>query len=181
MVEVDLFPVKCFSLQLPDPKAVLEECIRNREKIKEVSGAAKITWHENHFTDFSNTVRNVSFENQLHQALSEMHKNLNLTIGLVDYWTAFYGDGATHEPHIHNQGVFDKPDYSGILYLSENGGTEFFSSNPFSFDTSVTFKGKFGDVFLFPSALPHASRKDSDGSERIIISFNLCIYGEQNG
>jgi len=179
-IEVDLFPIKCFELNIPEHEQILQECLKNREQIKEVNAAAGKTWHENHFSDFPNTIKNEAFEGAVKKVLSALHNDTGLSVGLTEYWTAFYGEGAMHEPHVHNVSVFDKINYSGVLYLTEGSGTVFFSPHSMG-ENNFTTKGSPGNLFIFPAAIPHAFHNiRSGGKERVIISFNLHLYGEMN-
>jgi hypothetical protein len=176
MIEVDLFPVKCFLLEVSSPQEILNECLEKKESIKDVDFSNNLTWHKNHFTDYSSPVKIFSFENQIKEALTSFHKKTGLTVSLIEYWTAFYGEGAVHEPHVHNISIFDSINYSGVLYLTGQGGTSFFCNHGLSKETTATTDGKPGSAFLFPAALPHTFSKEGEG-ERVVMSFNLNIHG----
>lgn len=181
VTEVGLFPAKCFLLNVSEYGQILNECLENREQIKKASKAAERTWHENHFSDYSNTVENKAFEEAIQKALVTLHNSTGLGVGFTEYWTAFYGNGAMHEPHVHNVSVFDKVNYSGVLYLTEGGGTTFFSPHSMSDNASSSTEGRPGDLFIFPASLPHTFHKRGDSiEERVVMSFNLHLYGEIN-
>jgi len=176
MSVVELFPVKCFHLKIEDYQEILDETLKNKEKIKEVSVANKITNSPNHFTDFGATVKNLSFERQLKNRLKILSIENQFSIEVLEYWTAFYGEGSQHEPHVHTNGVFDSCNYSGILYLSDVGGTTFFPPHGMTNVQKTQIFGKNGDLFLFPSSLLHTFSQ-IEPKERIIISFNLSLKG----
>lgn len=178
MIELDLFPIKCFLLNMPNHKDVLQEALSCKEQIQKVGKETGKTWHESHFTDFSKTVKNNSFELGLEKVLTDFHKASNLTISVTEYWTAFYGRGAMHEPHVHTVSVFDRVNYSGVLYLTEGGGTTLFSPHSLTTETHTTTRGRPGDISLFPSSIPHTFTKTTDSTtERVVIAFNLHMYG----
>lgn len=178
MVEVDLFPVKCFLLHVPTYEDILEEARSHKEAIRAVSFSSGKTWHENHFTDFSNTVPNKAFESAIKAALTSFHDHTKFSVSITEYWTSFYGSGAMHEPHVHSVSLFDKVNYSGILYLTPSGGTQLFSNHSLSVENTAVTNGNPGDLFLFPASIPHTFAKDTDSEEdRVVIAFNLHVYG----
>jgi len=176
MRSVDFFPIKCFLTKIESYQDILAEAILNKEKIQEVSIAQGRTCSPNHFTDFGGTVKNKSFEENLKKALLPLVEEHKLQVDVIDYWTAFYQEGSLHEPHLHKDHIFDRCNYSGILYLTSIGGTDFFSPHNMSDQSIVTVNGTAGDVFIFPSLLPHTFAQSVQG-DRVIISFNLSITG----
>jgi hypothetical protein len=171
---VDLFPIKCFHLKVENYKEILDEALTNKEKVKEACAQSRVTNSPNHFTDYSNTITNHAFEKQLKERLKIFSLENEFSIEVLEYWTAFYGEGSQHEPHVHTNGVFDSCNYSGILYLSDVGGTTFFPPHGMTNVQKTQIFGKNGDVFLFPSSLLHTFSQ-IEPKERVIISFNLSL------
>lgn len=174
--EVDLFPSKFFSFQFTDTEllqSIVEEIYSKKQSMKATSwaqGSGKS--EENYVTDFSNPQCIKSFE-MASQKIVEALGEVGLQYQLTKYWTALYKKFSIHELHEHNGGILQPINYSGILYLSDVGLTEFFSHNPSSFQTSTRIPSQYGRVIMFPASIPHQVITDFDFSvERCVIAFN---------
>ena len=176
MDRIDLFPVRCLHTRIENPQEVLDEALSYKEEVKKITKEKVDTCSEYHFTDFGAPVKNKSFEKAIEKALMPLTQEENLNVDIIDYWTAFYEKGGLHEPHLHCDNIFDKCNFSGILYLSNIGGTQFFCPHNMTTANTVTVEGRMGEVFIFPSLLPHTFAQAVAG-DRVIISFNLSITG----
>ena len=173
---VDLFPSKFFSFQFTDTEilqSIVEEVYSKKEKMTATSwaqGGGKS--EDNYVTDYKNPQKIESFEVAFSQVLNALEQ-INLQYEMTRYWTALYKKFSIHELHEHNGGILQPINYSGILYLSDVGLTEFFTHNPSSFTNNVRIPSQYGRVILFPASIPHQVITDFDFNvERCVIAFN---------
>ena len=66
--------------------------------------------------------------------------------------------------------------YSSVLYLTSEGGTDFYSPNPTSTEGVYTVKSEVGKMIIFPSNLLHGVIYNDNKNERMIISANFGIF-----
>ena len=64
--------------------------------------------------------------------------------------------------------------FSSVLYLTDHGGTRFYSPNHTSQEHEYFEKSEVGKLIFFPSTLLHDGN-NFDVGERIIISSNIAI------
>jgi len=99
----------------------------------------------------------------------------NSIIDIEQYWTAIYTKTAYHSTHNHASNILDKINYSGILYLTDIGSTNFYSTNPSSFENKFYSKSEVGKILIFPSTIPHSVEPTMDESKRVVVAFNCEI------
>lgn len=174
----NLFPTEIYSFKfsLQEIQPLLDEILLKEKKIKEVSKYFNKTGGVNNYhTDYANPVKLHEYE-KLMIMLSNFFTNKNKTFNVVNYWTAFYKDTSYHEAHTHQNSLENNlNNYSSVLYLTDNGGTKFFSSNYTSIQKNELVKSEVGRIIFFPSNLLHSGINNQNG-ERIIISSNIGMY-----
>jgi uncharacterized protein (TIGR02466 family) len=107
-----------------------------------------------------------------------------MTIG--NMWTTVYPQGAFVPQHIHNNvmvsGVYyvkAEPNCGDLVFtdpswVAKTNSTPDTAPVPFPAPrTKWSLPVKTGDMVLFPGWLPHNSRPNASGEDRIIVSFNL--------
>ena len=176
MIEtVDIFPSKFFSYKIADQELlqkIYNEVYQKREQIKGVSWATQSQSTDVYITDYSNTVKIESFHDAIRLLIDEMNQN-GILMKMVLYWTSLYKNTAVHPMHNHYVNILQPYNYSGILYLTNSGSTDFFSNNPSSFEQVRSVESDAGRFILFPSSIPHqvSTTLESD-QERCVIAFN---------
>lgn len=121
--------------------------------------------------------------------LSDTHDVGGMKLG--NMWTTIYPQGGFVPEHIHScfsvSGVYyvkAEPDCGEIVFkdpawvaktMNIWGGNETFPHG----NTSFVVDPKPGMMILFPSWLPHSTKSNKSGEDRIIVSFNLD-FGEVN-
>lgn len=178
MIEVlQLFPVHVFKIKIADPEEILTEINSKKDQIRQVSeSSTEYQSVETYKTDYSRPVKINSFESQIISCLSDLEeKNLNAEITM--YWTAIYSGTGHHSPHTHARNQFEYWNYSGVLYLCEGAGTNFYSPSVSCVEKVTTIKPEFGTVILFPSTLLHSyvPLNSLSKNERCIMSFNVNL------
>lgn len=182
MIGLDLFPTKFFEIQLDTGDAfnLLKEIMRKEDEIKIISSTRQIQSIEEYATDFSyqddsKVVKLENLEKVFNIIKNEFDKN-NSLIEVIDYWTAIYLKTGYHGLHTHKNNILDKCNYSGIIYLSDLGGTTFYSPSLTSFESNFVSKSEMGKILIFPSNVPHAVNATLvEENKRYIVSFNCEI------
>jgi len=131
---------------------------------------------DNYCTDYGNNIRIPSLELVMTQ-LVELFRPLGMEFKLVEYWTARYTKKGFHPLHTHSSFLSDHANLSGVLYLSDLGGTMFYSSSRDSYDNECYSESNTGDLIMFPSSMLHAPPPFSGEGVRYTISFNASLYG----
>jgi len=174
----NLFPTQIYSF-LFSPQEIqplLDEISLKEKQIKKVSKYFNHMGGVNdYYTDYANPVKLQEYE-KLMMMLGNFFMNKNKTFNIVNYWTAYYGNTSYHDTHTHH--IFlnkHSYNYSSVLYLTNGGGTKFFSSNYTSSQQEELVPSKVGKIVFFPSNLLHSGTNDKSG-ERIIISSNVEMY-----
>ena len=176
MIEtIDLFPTRLFTFKIEDEKLLEDityEVYQNKDRMKAVSWANEVTNHEDFIVDFKSPQKVESFEIVAKQ-IQNHFIDMGMKYELTKYWTALYKKYSVFEMHDHFTHMLQRNNYSGILYLTNVGGTQFFTHNASSFEKNATVHSEYGRVLVFPSSLPHQviTHWDSD-VERCVISFN---------
>jgi len=99
------------------------------------------------------------FKNTLQEV--KLIKKYYLSYDNYDLWVNFSQKDNDNPPHNHSGIV------SGIIYVSNPENT------PTIFNNNFYYKGKLGEILLFPSNLVHSVPKQITNNERITLSFNL--------
>jgi hypothetical protein len=176
--ELDLFPTKFFSIKLEENELLsplTKEVYENREEIKSLSWATQEQSCENYITDFVKPKQYASF-NRISEYLRYNFSEMGYAFDMDMYWTAFYKKFSIHEIHAHKPSILTDTNYSGVLYLSSIGSTNFFSSNPSSFYNTIQIESEYGRIVMFPSNVPHQAITNFDSDvERCIIAFNFRL------
>ena len=177
MIEHDIFPTKMFEVKANKDVcySILDEIVSNENRLKLVSLSSQKQSVEDYVTDYDDPIKLPQFESVI--------QNMKFDGGeltLNRYWVASYKNNAFHHMHIHKGYCMDKCNWSGILYLSDIGFTEFFSTNPTSFFNMSRVKSEFGKIIMFPSNLPHSFTSDPmTHNKRYIVAFNFELYGNE--
>ena len=115
--------------------------------------------------------------------------NKSIDISISNMWTTLYPEESFIPQHIHPNG-----EWSAVFYAkAEKNCGDIVWQDPSwiaktmnqsvktalnEYHTTYQITPKTGGVILFPSFLPHQTRPNKSGEERIIISFNLSLVHE---
>jgi hypothetical protein len=149
---------------------LLKEILEKKQKIKETSAFYNDDISENYFTDYKNPNKLYEYE-KLMTLVGAHYAAKKLSFTMMKYWTACYGKNSTHRTHTHKSYDFN---FSSILYLTNNGGTNFYTPNYLSNQFEYYENSEVGKLVIFPNSLLHSVMHDQS-DERIIISSNLNI------
>tara|TARA_R100000030_G_scaffold98385_1_gene88278 strand:+ start:418 stop:969 length:552 start_codon:yes stop_codon:yes gene_type:complete len=156
---------------------LIEEVSNKKTKIKNISKFySSYTGVGKHYTDYGNSVRLIEYE-KIMLVIGNFFINQNKFFNLENYWSAIYYENSLHSTHNHSNLINKREphNYSCVLYLTDNGGTTFFTSNSTSNDCEFYVKSKVGKLVIFPKSLLHNGVNKEKG-ERIIISSNISLY-----
>ena len=176
--EFDIFPTKFFTTRIDDDNllsSLTQEVYDSKEEIKKLSWATQEQSCENYITDYCKPKKYEAF-GRVADLLKNIFSESGLEFDLYRYWTALYKKYSIHEMHSHKSSILLNPNYSGILYMSNVGDTNFFSTNPSSFNNTTSIKSEHGRIVMFPANVPHqvVTNFDSD-VERCVIAFNFRL------
>ena len=102
-------------------------------------------------------------------------------IDIFSWVSCYIGQQANHPLHNHYAGYGKKMHYSGILYLSDVGVTDFLSSDATAILSQHQEHSQIGKVIYFPSVIPHLYRPDQlDGNTRYTLPFNFELAACEN-
>ena len=188
-----IFPteIKVFRFNIPQIQPIIDEVLSKKDQIKQRSDI-----YSNHggvgeseyITDYKNPVKLHEFE-KLMMIVGSYFAPQNNFFHVNYYWTAFYGKNVLHDTHMHGN-FNDKKrlthNFSSVLYLTENGGTTFYSPNLTSNVDDYLIKSEVGKFIMFPHNLFHNgnNRAEMHGGEnqnRFIISANIELFENENG
>lgn len=179
---LDLFPIKVFESQIDqvDSFNLLNEILRNQDEMKIISSTRQEQSIEEYITDYpynqESKVVQLETLDKIFDDIKSIFTQWNSSFEVINYWTAVYIKNGHHGLHNHSNGVLDRCNYSGIIYLSDLGETTFFSTSPSSFESTFVFKSKMGKVLIFPSTLPHMVHPTLNGeNSRYVVAFNCEI------
>ena len=176
MNEMPVFPTMFYEAHLDRGIAfqVLDEIKSKRQIIDIVSEATQPHPVSDYSTDYSHSIRIESFWDFVVPFLDEQLAELNQKIEIFNSWVACYSGPAGHHPlHNHHLGYDGRNMYSGILYLSDIGNTDFFSTSITCKRNTFTSPSEIGKIVLFPSIIPHQYRSERyDGNTRYVLPFN---------
>jgi len=172
--QLEVFPSTFYKLII-DPDAcvnLLSEIESKENRMRIISNATETKNVNEYITDYQHPVKLEWFEKIFNQAVVTQFDKITL----VRYWTAIYNANGVHEKHNHRSSYYSNINYSGILYLSNLGGTHFFTPNPTSLVQVIPYESKFGTMVLFPSSIIHeVFPHDNDSNKRYIVAFNMSI------
>ena len=130
----------------------------------------------NYFTDFRNPIQLYEYEKLINEVANK-YSDEGLSLNLLNYWTAVYGNHSIHGAHQHDSmGV----NFSTVLYLTNGGATTFLSPHNATNQRVYDEESVIGKLIIFPSTLWHHASY-SENQERIIISSNIQIISHKNG
>lgn len=173
----DIFPTKFFQLDVEDSLCyeLLRDIDSNRREMELINNTHNKQPSEDYITDYRNPVKLKVFDSIM-ENLKAFFGNIGYDFILRDYWTAIYNGFGSHTIHTHKGNITNHANYSGILYLTSIGSTEFFSSCPHSWDKVFTYPSQFGKILMFPSMLPHhAVNEVKLDNERYVVAFNADL------
>ena len=129
----------------------------------------------NYFTDYKNPTQLYEYEKLINE-VAKKYSNEGLTLNLLNYWTAVYGNNSIHGAHQHDS---MNVNFSTVLYLTNGGATTFLAPHNATNQRVYDEESTIGKLIIFPSTLWHHASYSGD-LERIIISSNIQIYGQKN-
>ena len=162
------------------PKEIIKELVywkKECDKIKK-HRLFKLKLHENIGSKTNNyqvSVPSILIENSYWMAFilrlcglltNENHRNFfirkwNGHFDGYDVWINYSYKGNSNS--VHNHAGF----FSGVIYLNNKKDKTIFTEEKFS------FKGKKGDMIMFPSTLLHKVDKQKEKYERVTFAFNI--------
>jgi len=176
MLEKPLFPTMFYESKINDDLAfhVLNEIKQKQFAIDTVSEATQVIPISDYSTDFVHSIRIDSFWEEVIPQLQDEWRQLNLRMENIHSWVSCYtGPGGHHPLHTHTPGYNGRNAYSGILYLTRVGSTDFFNVDVTAQNTQYTHQSEIGSVIFFPSIIPHQYRAGQfDGNARYTLPFN---------
>ena len=178
--DINLFitNIKVIEFSITEITPVIEEVLNNKKEIKKRSKIySKAGGLGNYLTDFKNPVKIIEYE-KLMLMIGNFFANKGYNFTVNRYWTALYNNNSFHPMHTHCYPLDEKNhvNYSSVLYLTSEGGTDFYSPNPTSTEGVHTVKSEVGKMIIFPSNLLHGVIYNDNKNERMIISANLGIF-----
>ena len=179
MYEVDMFPSRFF---------IIEDVVKHEELMKvlntikkDTENLAKVASGPQGPTYKTNFIQAEVHGELFKPFIEELNKYLvkdNISVQLTGPpWYAEYGEYDFHGPHVHSGPEVSSNNtfkYSGLICLSNFGGTGFVNPNSSYFDREATIiSSKYNRVILFPRniyhyVIPHGFRDQT----RAIFSFN---------
>ena len=162
--------LQIFQFSDEEMKPLVDEVNNKKNLITKTSSS------HNYFTDYKNPTQLCEYEKLINEVANK-YSNEGLTLNLLNYWTAIYGNNSIHGAHQHDSvGV----NFSTVLYLTNGGATTFLSPHNATNQRVYDEESILGKLVIFPSTLWHYVSYSGD-IERIIISSNIQIYGQKNG
>tara|TARA_R100001443_G_scaffold31431_1_gene45414 strand:+ start:699 stop:1394 length:696 start_codon:yes stop_codon:yes gene_type:complete len=117
--------------------------------------------------------------------------NQSIEMNITDMWTTLYPEESFIPQHIH-----PNSEWSAVFYAkAEKNCGDIVWQDPSwiaksmcqnvptelnEYQTTYQLTPQTGGIALFPSFLPHETRPNRSGEERIIISFNLSLVHKNN-
>ena len=180
---LDVFPTRLFGLDVGKEAAlrVLAEVEAKKDQIALVSRSCVQQHSDNYITDYSNPVKLDFFEREIIPAVERDFSAAGMNFQLRNYWTAGYKYTGFHQAHDHADGYLfaGSANYSGVLYLSDLGGTELFSGNPSSLEKRFRADSKLGAIVMFPSNVVHTySPTFINADFRFVVPFNAMVTSD---
>ena len=167
---------RTFKFSISEIDELITEVLNKKNQIKEISSLFNSNNQKtNYYTDYKKPVKLYEYE-KIINILHNLYLNEGKSFNVKQYWTAFYGDNCIHTTHMHRniQDIKQQENFSSVLYLTDHGGTRFYSPNHTSQEHEYFEKSEVGKLIFFPSTLLHDGN-NFDVGERIIISSNIAI------
>ena len=172
---LDAFPLRMFTYKVKSQEALTQlvnEINFKRPHMETVSAEHEDQNTDIYVTDFQNPVELDNLEYIIHEMNQELAEH-SMQYEKSVHWTALYKKGSHHRPHSHLLYTIDCDNYCGILYLTNEGGTNFYSPTPQSWESKFSLESSYGTIILFPSKLVHdVSITLMNETERCIVAFN---------
>lgn len=176
MIEVPVFPTLFYETSIPEKLAVdILSYIKTREAdIRIVSEASQPHPTSDYATDFSCPIDIPLFDQYVLPHVQNEVAQLGYRYELECHWVSCYtGACGSHSMHNHQSGYDGKVHMSAILYLSNVGVTDFFSTSLVASTYMHSVASQIGKIVLFPSIVPHQYRAEQyDGNSRYTVPFN---------
>ena len=176
MLEKPLFPTLFYETRISKDLcfAILDEIKSKQGQIDTVSEATQIQPLSDYSTDFAHTIHIEHFWDHVVPQLQDEWRQLDKNMINIHPWVSCYtGPGGHHPLHNHTQMYDGRLHMSAIIYLSEVGMTDFFSTDATACTTQHCEKSEVGKVVFFPSIIPHQYRSEHfDGNARYTLPFN---------
>jgi len=176
MIRHKVFPTSIYEMHISRDLALhlLDEIKSNQKVIEVISSATQPHPISDYSTDYTDPLRFNTFWDEV---VPDMNKSLvenDMQMEVVQSWVSCYSGPSGHHPlHNHSPGYGRAGAYSGILYLSDIGFTDFFSVAYQADETQYSVPSQLGKVVLFPSIIPHQYRPERyDGNARYVLPFN---------
>lgn len=177
MLEKPVFPTMFYETKIDGHLAfaILEEIKTKQNQIDTVSEATQIIPVSDYSTDFVHSIRIDSFWDCVVPGLQLELSQFKLKMENIHSWVSCYTGPYGHHPLHNHHGTFTgKVLYSGILYLTRVGATDFFNIDPTSQHTQYQHAADIGSIVLFPSIIPHQYNSSQfDGNARYTLPFNF--------
>ena len=188
----NVFPteIKTFQFGIPEVQPLIDEVLSKKKEIKKrsdvFSNHGNLGKDSEYITDFRNPIRIFEFEKLMMQ-VGNFFGSQNKIFSITNYWTAFYGKNVLHDTHLHgnfNDTKRVRNNFASVFYLTQNGGTNFYSHNLKSTVPEVLVKSEVGKFIVFPHNLFHNGNNrqamhGQSGQTRIIMSANIEIFDHE--
>ena len=167
---------RTFKFSISEMDGLITEVLSKKDEIKEISSLFDSNNQKtNYYTDYKKPTKLYEYE-KIMNMLQNLYSNEGKSFNVNQYWTAIYGQDCIHTTHHHRviQNINHQENFSSVFYLTDHGGTTFYSPNHTSETYSHFEKSEVGKLVFFPSTLFHDGN-NFDAGERIIISSNIAI------
>tara|TARA_A100001515_G_scaffold58126_1_gene45898 strand:- start:1197 stop:1784 length:588 start_codon:yes stop_codon:yes gene_type:complete len=186
---LNIFPteIKTFQFSISKVQPLIDEVLDKKKLIKKRSAVFSahggVGKDSEYITDYKNPIKIYEFE-KLMTEVGYFFNHHNKNFSITNYWTSFYGKNVLHDTHNHgnfNDTKKTTNNFASVFYLTESGGTTFYSPNLTSTTCEVTIKSEVGKFLIFPHNLFHSgnNREEMSGQgnqTRIIMSANIQIF-----
>lgn len=176
MQPVPVFPTMFYETKINIDLAydIIKEIKELEPTIRNISEATQPHPVSQYSTDFSKPLHINLFHDHVVPFLESEVEKIGYKFKLTSSWVSCYtGPHGSHPMHHHSGGWDGKTRYSGILYLSNIGYTDFFTSNMSAENYMHVVSSEVGKVVFFPSIVPHQYRTEQyDGNNRYTLPFN---------
>ncbi|MDB4726097.1 hypothetical protein OAF54_01580 [bacterium] len=182
MNKLEVFPTIFYETNIGVELAndIVHEIKENEDKIKNTSEATQPHPVTDYATDFCNPVSINLFHNYVLPHLRNEFDAMGYDMQFLQSWVSCYtGPHGSHPMHIHARGYNGQLKFSGILFLSNVGHTDFFSVNMMADEYQYSVPSEQGKIVIFPSIVPHQYRAESyDGNHRYTLPFNIDLIAK---
>lgn len=176
MNELQVFPTLFYEMRI-DPKLAIDivSYIKTQEPaIRNISEATQPHPVSDYSTDFSNPIDVPLFDQYVMPEINNAAASIGYTFELSQYWISCYtGPSGSHPMHNHQEKYNGRIMMSAILYLSNIGFTDFFTTSYTADQYMYSVPSEMGKIIFFPSIVPHQYRAEQyDGNSRYTLPFN---------